>query len=85
MSSTQDVSTYEFAFNYTDPNYQNGFGFQISEQPGFGDAEAFALESAISAALGATASLAPNSGVFKSRKVATNFDTNAEAVPPSFT
>lgn len=85
MSSTRDVSTYEFAFSYPDPNYPNGFGFQLTEQPGFGDAEAFALEAAISAALTAPGVFVPNSSVFKSRSLDTQYDTNAAATPPSFT
>lgn len=85
MSNSRDVSTYEFAFSYPDPNYPNGFGFQLTGQPGFGDAEAFALKDAIAAALAAPGVLVPNSGVFKSRSVSTNYDTNATATPPSFT
>lgn len=85
MSTVQDISTYEFSFGYTDPIYGDGLAFRISEQPGFGDAEAFALETAIMAALRATAPLAPSGVVLKFRNVATTYDTNATANPPSFT
>lgn len=85
MSTSQDISTYQFQFNYTDPFYGDGFGFRVSGRSGFGDAEAFALEAAILAALGATAPLAPSSSLFKFRSVSTQYDTNESATPPSFT
>jgi hypothetical protein len=85
MSAQQTVTTYQFAFNYSDPTYENGFGFQISGQPGFGDAEAFALEAAITAALGKSAPLAPVGSVFKAQLATTQYQTNANATPPSFT
>lgn len=85
MSTQQTITTYQYSFNYTDPNYGNGFVFQISEQPGFGDVEAFALEEAIVAALAKTAPLAAFGSVLKSQVVTTNYQTNANATPPSFT
>lgn len=85
MSSSQDISTYEFSYSYQEPNYPNGFSFQLTEQPGFGDAEAFALFDAITAALSAAGTLVPNVGLFKSRTVRTQYDTNPTATPPSFT
>lgn len=85
VSTQQTITTYQFSFSYTDPNYGNGFTFQVSAQPGFGDAEAFALEEAINTALDKTPSLAPNSGVLKAQVVTTNYQTNPTATPPSFT
>ena len=85
MSSTQDTSTYQFSYSYADPNYSEGFSFQLTEQPGLGDAEAFAIFDAIRAALSAPGVFVPNVGLFKSRSVLTNYDTNPSATPPSFT
>jgi hypothetical protein len=85
MSTVQSSTVYEFAFNYNDPNNNNGFGFLITEQAGFGDAEAFALEKAIMAALGTPAALSPVGNVTKSQLVTTQYQTNATAIPPSFT
>lgn len=83
MASNSDISTYEFAGNYSDPNVNGGFTFQVTARAGFGDAEAFALNEALNAAF--PAMLSATVAVFKARVVATNYDTNAGAVPPSFT
>jgi hypothetical protein len=83
MSSTQDLSLYEFAGGYSDPDVQGSFDFRITQRPGFGDAEAFALKDALAAAFPPV--LSANIQVLKSRAVTTNYDTNDTADPPSFT
>lgn len=83
MSTQQEITEYQFNFNYSDPVFNGGFGFQISGQAGFGDAEAFALQDAIMAALAKTPILASGGALFKSLTVSTQYQTNAN--PQSFT
>ncbi len=83
MSSSSDTSTYEFAGNYSDPNVEGAFTFLVTAHAGFGDAEAFVLAEALTAAFPPL--MAASVAVLKARAVLTNYDTNADAVPPSFT
>lgn len=83
MSSTQEITQYNYTIYWTDPYSSANFTFTVSGTSSFGDAEAFALIEGIKAAF--PSALSVGGGVSKNAATSVSYTTDLATTPPSFT
>jgi hypothetical protein len=86
MSSTQNAVEYQISVNWSDPASDSGSGFGpvgIIQTDLFGDAQAFALLAAWTAALPDTWNV--TTSISKQEATEVNYVTDLTSTPPSFT